>query len=122
MLTFAHANLLVKDLERSVKFYQEALNLIEFDRKEYPGAYMVLMQNAKCGMRNFVLELRQFKEAVEFEVDKRLNHIAFYSDDFEADLIRHKQMSCVDRVLEEFGIYFIHDPDGHSIEIMCKLE
>ena len=79
---------------------------------------MVLMRNEELGIRNFVLELRQFKEAVDFEVDKRLNHIAFYSDDFEADLNRHKQMNCVDRVLEEFGLYFIHDPDGHCIEIM----
>ena len=122
MLTFAHANLLVKDLERSVKFYQQALNLREVERKEYPDAYMVLMQNVDFRMQNFVLELRQFKEAVDFEVDKRINHIAFYSDDFDNDLIRHKQMNCVDRVLEEFGIYFIHDPDDHSIEIMRKVE
>ena len=118
MLTFAHANLLVKDLERSVKFYQQALNLREVERKEYPDAYMVLMQNVDFRMQNFVLELRQFKEAVDFEVDKRINHIAFYSDDFDNDLIRHKQMNCVDRVLEEFGIYFIHDLDGHCIEIL----
>ena len=118
MLTFAHANLLVKDLERSVKFYQQALNLIETERKEYPDAYMVLMQNSEYKMQNFVLELRKFKEIVDFEIDKRLNHIAFYSDDFDNDLKIHQDMGCVDRVLEEFGIYFIHDPDGHSIEIM----
>ena len=113
MLTFAHANLLVTDLERSTKFYQQALNLREVERKEYPDAFMVYMTDG-----SFILELRQFKKPIDLKVDGRLNHIAFYSDDFEADLNRHKQMNCVDRVLEEFGIYFIHDPDGHCIEIM----
>ena len=121
-LSFAHANLLVRDLDRSTKFYQQALNLKEIERKEYPDAFMVLMRNEELGIRNFVLELRQFKEAVDFEIDKRLNHIAFYSDDFDNDLIRHKQMNCVDRVLEEFGIYFITDPDGHYIEILRSVK
>ena len=110
---FAHANLLVTDLERSVKFYRQALSLKEIERKEYPDAYM-----AYLAVDDFILELRQFKEPVEFEVDKRVNHIAFFTDDFKNDLIRHQQMNCVDRVLEEFGIYFISDPDGHSIELM----
>lgn len=121
-LSFAHANLLVKDLDRSVKFYQQALNLKEIERKEYPDAFMVLMRNSECGMRNFTLELRKFKEPIDFEVDKRLNHIAFFTDDFEGDLNRHKQMNCVDRVLEEFGIYFITDPDGHYIEILRSVK
>ena len=112
---FAHANLIVTDLSRSLKFYEEALKLKEVRRKEYPDAYMVYLING-----NFTLELRQFKEPMNFEVDARLNHIAFYSDSFDDDLKRHQEMGCVDRILEEFGIYFIHDCDGHCIEIMRK--
>ena len=115
MLIFAHSNLLVRDLTCSIEFYKQALSLKEVDRKEYPNAFMAYLTEG-----TFTLELRQFKEPIDLKVDKRLNHIAFYSDDFEADLTRHKQMNCVDRVLEEFGLYFIHDPDGHSIEIMKK--
>ena len=113
MLTFAHTNLLVKDLNRSIEFYQQALNLKEVDRKEYPDAFMAYLTEG-----TFTLELRQFKKPIGIEVDKRLNHIAFFSDDFDNDLKKHQQMNCVDRVLEEFGIYFIHDLDGHCIEIM----
>lgn len=113
MFKFSHANLLVTDLERSVKFYRQALNLKEIERREYSNAYMVYL-----AVDNFTLELRQFKEPIDFEVDKRVNHIAFFTDDFDNDLIRHQQMNCVERVLEEFGIYFISDPDGHSIELM----
>ena len=98
-----------------MKFYQQALNLREIERKEYPDAFMVYMTDG-----SFTLELRQFKKPIDFEVDRQINHIAFFSDDFEGDFNRHKKMKCIERVLKDFGLYFIIDPDGHSIEIMRR--
>ena len=105
----------MKDLQTSVNFYRNALNLKENERKEYPDAYMAYMTDG-----SFTLELRQFKKPIDFEVNRQVNHIAFYSEDFEGDFNRHKQMQCIERVLKDFGLYFIIDPDGHSIEIMRR--
>ena len=69
-------------------------------------------------MQNCTIELRQLKESFDFEVDRRVNHFAFYTDDFDNDLKRHQAMQIVDRVLLDYGLYFINDPDGHSIEII----
>ena len=88
------------------------------DQKEYPDALIVLMQNAELRMQNCTIELRQLKESFDFEVDRRVNHFAFYTDDFDNDLKRHQAMQIVDRVLLDYGLYFINDPDGHSIEII----
>ena len=107
----------MKDLQTSAKFYQNALNLKVIDQKEYPDAFMIYMTDGE-----FILELMQIKESFDFEVDRRVNHIAFYTDDFENDLKRHQAMKIVDRVLLDFGLYFIIDPDGHSIEIIRNSE
>ena len=88
------------------------------DQKEYPDAMIVLMQNEELRMQNCTIELRQLKESFDFEVDRRVNHFAFYTDDLENDLKRHQALKIVDRVLLDYGLYFIIDPDGHSIEIM----
>ena len=45
-------------------------------------------------------------------------HVAFYVDDYEGALAKHKAMNCVAYENEAMGIYFIADPDGYWTEII----
>jgi len=45
-------------------------------------------------------------------------HLAFYVDDYEAALKKHKEMDVVAYENADMGIYFIADPDGYWTEII----
>ena len=45
-------------------------------------------------------------------------HLAFYVDDYEAALKKHKEMGVVAYENADMGIYFIADPDGYWTEII----
>ena len=47
--SFAHFNFNVKDLEKSVAFYKEALGLEEAKRKETEGFILVFMKERETG-------------------------------------------------------------------------
>ena len=59
---FTHANLTVTDLNRSLKFYDEALNLKEVSRREFDDCFMVYLRGHN---QNFELELRVNKNPVK---------------------------------------------------------
>ena len=89
MIKFAHNNFNVLDLEKSLQFYQEALNLKEVRRTEKPDFTLVY-----------------------------LFHLAFVTDDYEALHEKHKKMGCICYENPMMGIYFINDPDGYWLEIL----
>lgn len=115
---FTHANLTVTDLNRSLKFYDEALNLKEVSRREFDDCFMVYLRGHD---QNFELELRVNKNPVKkINLGDNPTHLAFVAEDFYLSLEKHRAMNCVDFALEDLEIYFIRDPDGYSLEIVSK--
>jgi len=116
---FAHYNFNVKDLERSKKFYEEALGLREWRRKngkdgEFTFIYMT------DDTTTFNLELTWLRDFPKDAYDLGDNeiHLAMQTDDYEAAHEKHKAMGCICYENEAMGLYFISDPDGYWIEIM----
>ena len=116
--TFAHNNLNVLDLEKSVKFYQEALGLKEIRRKEAgDGSFiLVFLGDETTSHRLELTWLRERKEP--YDLGDNEIHLAFYVDDFEAAHELHRKMGCICYENEAMGLYFINDPDGYWIEIL----
>ena len=116
--TFTHGNLTVTDLSRSLKFYDEALNLKEVSRREFDDCFMVYLRGDD---NNFELELRVNKNPVKkINLGDNPTHLAFVAEDFSLSLERHRAMNCILFAKEELGIYFITDPDGYKLEIVSK--
>ena len=114
--TFAHNNINVLHLEKSVEFYQEALNLKEVRRLTRPDFTLVFLGD---GQSNHQLELTWLKERTKpYNLGDNEIHLAFHVDDYEAAHAMHKKMGCICYENEAMGIYFISDPDGYWIEIM----
>ncbi|MBR0060913.1 MAG: VOC family protein [Selenomonadaceae bacterium] len=115
---FTHANLTVTDLSRSLKFYDEALNLKEVSRREFDDCFMIYLRGED---QNFELELRVNKNPVKkINLGDNPTHLAFVAEDFNLSLEKHRAMNCVSFAPEDLEIYFITDPDGYKLEIVSK--
>ena len=86
-----HENYNVSDLERSIKFYNEALDLHEVRRKTTDDFIIVYLSNDVSD---------------------------FQAEDYAAAHKKHKEMGCICFENEAMGIYFIVDPDGYWLEIL----
>ncbi len=116
--TFAHNNINVLNLEKSVDFYKQALGLVETRRKEASDGSFVLifLGDEKTSHK---LELTWLRDRTEpYDLGDNEIHIAFTVDDYEAAHALHKEMDCICYENEAMGIYFIEDPDGYWIEIL----
>jgi len=116
--TFAHNNLNVFDLEKSLAFYKEALGLVEVRRTEAPDGSFILVFLGD-GVTSHQLELTWLRDReTPYDLGDNEIHLAFVVDDFEAAHKHHSEMGCICYENEKMGIYFIEDPDGYWLEII----
>lgn len=115
---FAHNNLNVLDLARSLAFYRDALGLAETGRIDGPGGSFVIVYLGD-GHSTHKLELTWLKDRREpYNLGDNEFHLAFTVDDYAAAHARHAQMKCICYENPEMGIYFISDPDGYWLEVL----
>lgn len=113
-----HENYNVFDLDKSMKFYEEALGLKEVNRKE-PGDGSFIIVYLGNDESDFQLELTWLRDQ-----DRPYNlgdcefHLAFQVDDYDAAYAKHKEMGCICYENPTMGIYFIKDPDGYWLEVV----
>ena len=114
---FDHFNFNVLDLDKSIRFYEEALGLKEVRRMEASDGSFILvyMGEEKTG---FLLELTWLRDRKEpYDLGEGEFHLCMR---VPGDAVRayHKQMDCVCYENTDMGLYFISDPDGYWIEIL----
>ena len=116
---FAHYNYNVINLEKSLRFYEEALGLKEARRKEAEDGSFILSYLAD-GKTGFQLELTWLRdwEADHYNLGDNEIHLAFTADDMDAARKKHGEMGCICYENPQMGIYFIEDPDGYWLEIV----
>ena len=118
--SFAHFNFNVFDLEKSLKFYKEALGLEPVRTKEASdGSFtLVYLGDKETG---FLLELTYLRDRKEpYNLGELEYHLALETDDMEAAHNLHEEMGVICYENPGMGIYFISDPDGYWIEIVPK--
>ncbi len=111
-----HENYNVRDLEKSMAFYKEALGLSEKRRKNGEGFIIVYLGNEAS---DFELELTWLSDHEKaYDLGECEFHLAFCVEDFEEAHALHEKMGCICFENKEMGIYFITDPDGYWLEII----
>lgn len=114
-----HENYNVKDLEASLKFYEEALGLTEQRRIEAEDDGSFIIAYLGNDTTDFLLELTWLKEHPEaYNLGECEFHLAFRTEDYEAAHALHEKMGCIVFENPAMGIYFITDPDGYWLEIV----
>jgi lactoylglutathione lyase len=115
---FAHNNINVLDLDRSLAFYKQTLGLEEVRRHDAKDGSFVLVYLGD-GRSPHRLELTWLRDRKEpYDLGDNEIHLAFTVDDYAAALARHKEMGAVCFENPAMGIYFIEDPDGYWLEII----
>ena len=115
--TFAHNNLNVVNLEKSLAFYRDALGLVEVKRKEAPDFTLVFLSDGTTPHQLELTWLKNF-EKDHYDLGDNEIHLAFRVDDMEAAHKKHQEMGVICFENEKMGIYFIEDPDGYWLEII----
>lgn len=122
---FVHSCIRVLDLEKSIEFYKDALNLKESSRKDFPEAEFTLVYLTDEN-ENFELELTYNYDREEpYTIGNGYSHIAVVVDDLEESYQRHKKAGYQVGDLKSLsdsssGYYFITDPDGYRTEVIAK--
>ncbi len=118
-----HTCIRVMDLEKSLKFYKEALGLVETRRKDYPeDEFTLVFLSDESG--NYEIELTyNYNPEKPYIIGDGFSHIAVSVDDLES--VREKHIEMGYEVTELMGLrgekpryYFVTDPDGYEVEVM----
>ena len=116
--TFAHNNFNVLNLEKSMAFYKNALQLTEGRRITAPDESFIIVFLGD-GKTPHQLELTWLKDRKEpYSLGDNEFHLAFKVDDFAAAHALHEKMGCICLENKAMGIYFINDPDDYWLEII----
>lgn len=118
-----HTCIRVMDLEKSLKFYTEALGLIETSRQDFSEYKftLVYLSDIKGG---YELELTyNYDTEKPYEMGNGFSHIAVGTSNLEESRERHMQLGY--EVTELKGLpgeapkyYFVTDPDGYKVEVI----
>jgi len=115
---FDHNSINVRDLEKSLNFYRDALGLVETRRIEPADRSFILvfLGDTKTAHK---LELTWLRDRTEpYNLGDNEFHLALIANDYAAAFAHHKKMGCVCYENPAMGIYFIEDPDGYWVEII----
>ena len=115
---FVHNNINVRDLNKSLAFYKEALGLEEVRRiTPEDGAFIIVYLGDGESQHQLELTwLRDWERA--YNLGDNEFHLAFRTDSFEQAHEKHLQMGGICYENSKMGIYFINDPDGYWLEVL----
>lgn len=118
MFSFNHFNFNVFDLERSLKFYDEAFGLKPVREKvASDGSFKLVFLGD--GVTDFQLELTYLCDRTEpYDLGEQEFHLAFVAENMEKAHALHEKMGCICFENTKMGIYFVEDPDGYWIEVI----
>ena len=120
-----HTMIRVGDLDRSIRFYTEALGMQLLRRKDYPGgSFTLAFVGYGSEEEGAVIELTHNWDTSSYDLGSGFGHIAIATDDIEGACERVRSLG--GRVTREPGpmkhgstvIAFVEDPDGYKIEFI----
>lgn len=120
-----HTMIRVGDLDRSIQFYEEVLEMKLFSRKDYPaGKFTLAFMGYQDPSEGHVLELTHNWETSSYELGQGYGHIAIGVPDIYKACEKIKAKG--GRVIREPAamnagttvIAFVEDPDGYQIELL----
>jgi len=115
---YIHTNINVLDLDKSLKFYEQALGLKEKRRYNHSEGRFTLVYLTD-EQSEIEIELTWLRDRDKpYNLGDNEIHLAFSVDDFDGFYKRHKDMDCICYENIEMGLYFINDPDGYWLEIV----
>lgn len=126
-MRFLHTMLRVGNLEKSIHFYTEILNMHVLRQKDYPdGRFSNTFLGYGSETSNCALELTHNWDTQHYDIGTGFGHIAVEVDDVYQAVDKIKALG--GKIVREAGpmnagstiIAFVEDPDGYQIELLNK--
>ncbi|KJQ86076.1 MULTISPECIES: VOC family protein [Vibrio] len=126
MTKMIHTMIRVRDLDRSLQFYRDALELEIKDQYVFDGFSLTYLANEETG---FELELTQNHDQSEpYTHGSGYGHLAVSVDDIEQAHKRIKSLGIEAGDIKAFDhqqkhlatFFFVTDPDGYKIEFLQR--
>lgn len=118
-----HTCIRVMNLEESLKFYKNALGLVEMRRKDFPDHKFTLVYLSDQE-NSYEIELTyNYDPEKPYDLGNGFSHIAIGTENIEEMRNKHEQLGYEVTPLkglpgEEPHYYFVTDPDGYKIEVI----
>ena len=122
-MRYLHAMVRIRDLDRSLAFYRDALGLVETRRKDVPQGRFTLVYLAAPETPDAEVELTWNYDDEDYGDARNFGHLAFEVDDIHATCadLRAKGVT-INRPPRDGRMAFVRSPDGISIELLQKGE
>ncbi|KFN49148.1 VOC family protein [Arenimonas composti] len=118
-MKYLHAMVRVRDLEASMRFYRDALGLVETRRRDYPQGRFTLIYLAAPANPEVEVELTFNYDDEDYGSARNFGHLAFAVDDIYAACERLQAHGVtINRPPRDGHMAFVRSPDLISIELL----
>ena len=120
-MKYLHTMVRVTDLEASLRFYCDALGLVELRRAEHPPGRFTLVFLAAPGDEHAQVELTWNWDPEQYGTGRAFGHLAYQVDDIYAACRRLQEHGVtINRPPRDGRMAFVRSPDDISIELLQK--
>lgn len=122
-MKYLHTMVRVTDLEESLRFYCDALGLVETRRRESPEGRFTLVFLAAPGQPDAEIELTHNWDPETYTGGRNFGHLAYEVDDIHAACERLQRHGVqILRPPRDGKMAFVRSPDAISIELLQRGE
>ena len=120
-MKYLHTMVRVTDLDASLRFYRDALGLVELRRNDYPQGRYTLVFLAAPGDESAQVELTYNWDPEAYGGGRNFGHLAYAVDDIYATCQRLKDQGVtINRPPRDGRMAFVRSPDQISIELLQR--
>src|ERR1700687_1148308 len=119
LMKYLHTMVRVTDIEQSLRFYRDALGLVELSRRDYPQGRFTLVFLAAAGDEQAQVELTHNWDPEIYTGGRNFGHLAYAIDDIYATCRRLMEHGVtINRPPRDGRMAFVRSPDNISIELL----
>lgn len=120
-MKYLHTMVRVADIEQSLRFYRDALGLVELRRQENDKGRFTLVFLAAPGDDDAQVELTYNWDPQTYDGGRNFGHLAYAVDDIYATCKRLMEHGVViNRPPRDGHMAFVRSPDNISVELLQK--
>lgn len=120
-MKYLHTMVRVADIDSSLRFYRDALGLVEVRRKDYPQGRYTLVFLAAPGDESAQVELTFNWDPEAYAGGRNFGHLAYEVEDIYATCQRLREHGVtINRPPRDGRMAFVRSPDQISIELLQR--